>query len=200
MLATAARPQAGAAAMLRGPGRGFGGLRVELPAPDAGDPAGRGGRHAPSERSLSEDIFSERFLIRRPLLQALEADLAGAARAADRRARPHRRAVRGLSARGAVGLPDHHPRARHDPGRAAADRDHHQQPHARDPRRAQAPLLLPLGRLPHRPSASCRSSRCACPAWRNVCRARSWPSSRSCAGATCSSCRASPRPWTGPGR
>ncbi len=99
--------------------------------------------------SLAEDIFTERFLIRRPLLQALEAGLRRPAGAADRRARPHRRAVRGLPARGAVRLPDHHPRARHHQGRAAADRDHHQQPHARDPRRAQAPLLLPLGRLPH---------------------------------------------------
>ncbi len=36
--------------------------------------------------------------------------------AADRRARPHRRAVRGLSPRGAVRFPDHHSRDRHDQG------------------------------------------------------------------------------------
>ena len=53
----------------------------------------------------------------------------------------------------------------------------------------------PIGRARAR-----RSSGYACPASRTACRARSWPSSRSCAAATCSSCRASPRPWTGPGR
>ncbi len=67
--------------------------------------------------------------------------------AADRRAGPHRRAVRGLSARGAVRLPDHHPGDRHDQGSAAADRRPHLQPHARDPRRGQAALPVPLGRL-----------------------------------------------------
>ena len=71
----------------------------------------------------------------------------GRADPADRRARPHRRAVRGLPARSAVRLPGDDPRARHDQGRADADRHHHLQPHARDPRRAEAPLLLPLGRL-----------------------------------------------------
>ena len=32
----------------------------------------------------------------------------------------------------------------------AADRRHHEQPHARDPRRAEAPLPVPLGRLSRR--------------------------------------------------
>ena len=83
----------------------------------------------------------------------------GRAGPADRRARPHRRAVRGLSARGAVRLPGDDSRARHDQGGADADRDHHLQPHARDPRRAEAPLLLSLGRLSRPASASSRSSR-----------------------------------------
>ena len=39
---------------------------------------------------LSHDVFSERFLIKRPLLQALEAGRQRRAGAADRRARPHR--------------------------------------------------------------------------------------------------------------
>ena len=63
--------RAGAPAMLRGPRRRLGGLRVELSAPDARDPAGRGGRRASTATASPHDIFAERFLIRRPLLQAL---------------------------------------------------------------------------------------------------------------------------------
>ena len=40
---------------------------------------------------LESDVFSERYLIKRPLLQALEPDPARRAGAAHRRARPHRR-------------------------------------------------------------------------------------------------------------
>ena len=46
---------------------------------------------------LSSDIFAERYLIKRPLLQALEPGVAGSAGAADRRTRPRRRSVRGVS-------------------------------------------------------------------------------------------------------
>ncbi len=74
----------------------------------------------------------------------------GPAGIADRRARPHRRAVRGLSAGAALRFPGDDPGDRHDPRRAAADRGHHLEPHPRDPRRAEAPLLLLLGRLPDR--------------------------------------------------
>ena len=41
--------------------------------------------------------------------------------------------------------------------RRAADHAHHQQPHARDPRRAEAPLPVPLGRLSRPSSASSTS-------------------------------------------
>ena len=47
---------------------------------------------------LSSDIFAERFLIKRPLLQALDAPKGAGAGAADRRTGPHRRSVRGLPA------------------------------------------------------------------------------------------------------
>ena len=58
------------------------------------------------------------MLIERPLLQALTQDaLAGAP---DRRARPRRRAVRRLPARGAGREPADDPRARHGQGRAGA--------------------------------------------------------------------------------
>ena len=83
----------------------------------------------------------------------------GRAGAADRRARPDGRTVRGLSAGSAVGFPDHHPGDRHDQGRRAADRHRHLEPDARDPRRAEAALLLLLGRLSRRRRASWRSCR-----------------------------------------
>ena len=58
------------APVLRGPGRQHRGLRVELPAPDARDPAARGARRG--RRATAHDIFGPEFLIKRPLLQALE--------------------------------------------------------------------------------------------------------------------------------
>jgi len=47
--------------------------------------------------ALARDIFDERFLIRRPLLQALEPDVTGPAVLLIDEAGPHRRAVRGPS-------------------------------------------------------------------------------------------------------
>src|SRR3546814_2156392 len=49
--------------------------------------------------------------------------------------------------RSPVRLPGHQPGAGPDEGGHAADRHHHVEPDPRDPRRAEAPLLLPLGRL-----------------------------------------------------
>jgi MoxR-like ATPase len=49
------------------------------------------------------------------------------------------------------------PELGYHPGRGAAHRRHHHQPHPRDPRRAEAPLPLPLGRLSGRASANSRS-------------------------------------------
>ena len=91
------------------------GLRVELPGADGGDPHRRGRRARADRDALTEELFSERFLIRRPLLEAMEPQDGRAAGAADRRARPHRRALRGLPARGALRLPGDDPRARHHP-------------------------------------------------------------------------------------
>ena len=62
-------------------------------------------------RRAQEGRFSREFLLRRPLLEALEHD--GAGRPADRRDRPRRRRVRGVPARVPLGLPGHDPRARH---------------------------------------------------------------------------------------
>ena len=84
--------------------------------------------------------------------------------AADRRDRPRRRGVRGLPARDPVRLPGHGPRDRHDPRRAPAARDPHVEPDPRGPRRAQAPLPLPLDRLPDGRRRNTRSCSPAYPA------------------------------------
>ena len=149
---------------------------------------------------LAADLFSERFLIRRALLQAIDPGGAGAAGAADRRARPRRRAVRGVPAGGAVGLPDHDSRVRHHQGEGAADR-------RADVATARAKYTTPssgaasiTGSAFPTPSASTRSCNGACPARRRRCRARSSASSRRCATSSCSSCRASPKRSSGPAR
>ena len=62
--------------------------------------------------ALEEQLYNERFLLKRALLQAIDHRGETAAGAVDRRDRPRRRRVRGLPARDAVRLPDHHSRAR----------------------------------------------------------------------------------------
>ena len=101
------------------------------------------------------DIFNERFLIRRPLLEALEPHAEGAPilliDELDRTDEPFEAYLLEVLSDFQVTIPE----TRHDQGGADADRDHHLQPHARDPRRAEAALLLPLGRL-SRPQARAR--------------------------------------------
>ena len=89
--------------------------RLAVPDPAASDIEAEREPDDVRER-LAGDLFSPRFLIRRALLQAIDPAQPRAAGAADRRARSRRRALRGLPARGAVRLPDHHPGARHDQG------------------------------------------------------------------------------------
>ena len=48
------------------------GVRVELRAADDRDPARRTAATATSKAALADDLFSERFLIARPLLQAID--------------------------------------------------------------------------------------------------------------------------------
>ncbi len=64
-----ARHPADPAAVLRGDRRRRGALRVELPAPAAEHPAGR---RAAARTLREEDLFGPDYLIRRPLLRALE--------------------------------------------------------------------------------------------------------------------------------
>ena len=138
----------------------------------------RSGCSRPAARptgASAHDIFGTDFLIRRPLLQALEVDRRRRPGAADRRDRPRRRGVRGVPARDPVRLPGHGPGDRHDQGGAAAAGDPHLQPDPRGPRRAQAPLPLPLDRLPDRAEgvrdrarARARGARAARPRGRRV--------------------------------
>ena len=80
------RRAADPAAVLRGPRRVQGALRVELQEAAAAHP-GRPRRHeARLGRPSQDDIFTEEFLLTRPLLEAIRAD--GARRAAHRRGRP----------------------------------------------------------------------------------------------------------------
>ena len=88
------------------------------------------GAHALDPRTAERELFTETFLIKRPLLRAIEQTRDAAAGAAHRRDRSRRRGVRGLPARAAVRLSDHHPRARHDPRGRAAGRRHHLEPDA----------------------------------------------------------------------
>ena len=104
---------------------------------------------AVDSKDMAKNVFSEKYLIRRPVLDALPARTARAG-LPDRRTRPHRRGVRGVPARSPLRFPGHDSGNRHDQGRRAADRHHHLQPHARNPRCAQAALPLSLGRLSRR--------------------------------------------------
>ena len=155
VLATALEAPADPPAMLRRSRRRLGGLRVGLRPPDDRDPPRRGSRGGP-RRDRKHDLF-------RPVSDQAAAVAGAGARprrragAADRRARPHRRAVRGLSPRAPLRFSGDDPRDRHDPRRAAADRHHHLEPHPRDPRRVEAALLLLLGRLSERRRASSKS-------------------------------------------
>ena len=166
-------------------------LRLGLLAPAAGAAGGRGRRR--------------RGRAVRPPVPAAPAAAGGArirsdaaGRAADRRGRPRRRRVRGVPAGVPVGLRGHDPRARHDRRRAAADRGADLQPHARAARRAQAPLPVPLDRLPvarararDRRARGCRR----CPSGSPRGSSAPW---RGCASrATCTSSRASARRSSG---
>jgi len=95
---------------------------------------------------LSSDIFAERYLIKRPLLQALEPDVAGPPvllidelDRADEAFEAYLLEIQRFSG--------DDPRTRHRKGAGAADRHHHLEPYPRNSRRAEAPLSLSLGRL-----------------------------------------------------
>ena len=103
-----------------------------------------------SREGLGQDIFSERFLIRRPLLQALEGDLSAPPvlliDELDRTDEPFEAYLLEVLSDFQVTIPE----IGTIKAERAADRHHHLQPHARDPRCGEAPLPVPLGRLSER--------------------------------------------------
>jgi len=97
---------------------------------------------------LLAEIFSPDFLIARPLLQAVQQSRDGQAPVLliDELDRSDE-GIRGVSAGAAFGFSDLDSRAGHRARRGAAGRRDHVEPHARDSRRAQAPVPLLLGRI-----------------------------------------------------
>ena len=139
------------------------------------------------------------------LLRALSAEapaargdqLRRAAGAADRRGRPRRRGVRGLSARAAVRLPDVDSGTRHR-ARDVRGRSSSSRPTARAscPTRCAAAASTSTSTIPSS-RRSWRSSRCARRQRPASSRARSSSSCRACAAWTCRRSPASPRRSTG---
>ena len=188
-LATRSRRAADPPPVLRGARRLARRLRVELPAPAPPHPR-RAGGHGLRGGAL-------RPRVPHPAAAARGDRLRRAGRAAHRRDRSRGRGVRGVPARGPLGLPDHDPGARHDPRAAQAGGRPHLEPHARAARRAQAARALPLDRASvdrargrDRPAARPRR-------FRSVSRRRRPRSSAGCAGSTSRSRPALPRRSTG---
>ena len=100
-------------AVLRRPRHHARGLRVGLRAAAARAAHPRGGRRRWIATRARRELYSEAFLIKRPLLQAIDPNRTQAGGAADRRDRSRRRGVRRLPARAAGRIPDHDSRARH---------------------------------------------------------------------------------------
>ncbi len=103
---------------------------------------------AVDRQAAARELFDARFLIKRPLLQALSGD--GARRPVlliDELDRADEE-FEGFLLELLADLPDHDPRARDDPRGRSADRHHHVEPDARAARRPQAALPLLLDRLP----------------------------------------------------
>ena len=177
-LARRARHAADPPAVLRGDRRRRGAVRVELPAPAAQHPA----RRLAAARTLGEEeLFGPDYLIRRPLLRALEHP--GPRPAVllideiDRADDDFEAFLLELLAEASVTIPEIGTIARDAPADHRADL----QPHARPARRGQAPLPVPLDRLPEpaargrdRPPPGARAPRRR---WR--CRSRT--PSRACA-------------------
>ena len=149
--------------------------------------------------ALSEDdLFGPDYLIRRPLLRALEHP--GPRPAVllideiDRADDDFEAFLLELLGEAAVTIPE----LGHGARDASAGDRAHLEPHARPARRGQAPLPVPVDRLPERRSARSRSCAAACKGAsddaRRPGRARG---RRGCATATCRSRRGSPRRSTG---
>ena len=123
---------------------------------------------------IEAQIFSEDYLLERPLLSAIRRKTV--ARAAGRRSRPRRRGIRSVPARALVGLPGDDPRIRHDYRALDPARRADLQRHARTVGRAAPPLPLSLSRLSRRRSRSGHSAQPPAQPRRRIlpCRSRAW--------------------------
>ena len=95
----------------------------------------------------NRELFSEEFLIRRPLLQALDHNGKPPVLLIDEIDRAGR-GIRRIPVGAALGLPGDDPRARYRSRHYPTDCHRDLQPYPRAARRAQAPLSLLLDRLP----------------------------------------------------
>jgi hypothetical protein len=161
------------------------------------------GADQPPGREVEREVYQDRYLIRRPLLQALQAPAPGAVLLideVDRADEPFEAFLLEYLGEYQVSIPEIGTvRAPCHAG------DHpHQQPHPRPQRRRQAPLPLPLARLPrarartrHRAAQVPQASAGAVAAGGRVCRPPAQP-------AVCqrlpARARALPRAWSGPRR
>ena len=193
------RQAPGAAAVLRRPRRRRRGLRMELRAADDRDPARRIGRPSRSRPALARHLHDT--------LPAEAPDPRGAgaagrhrAGAADRRARPRRRAVRGVPARSPRRVPGDDSRAR--PGARRSRRPSSSSRRtgpARSTTRSSAAACI-TGSDTRTRSASSPSSCASARRRRRRSRGRSSRSRSGCARSTSSRRPASPRRSTGPRR
>ena len=148
-------------------------------------------------------LYRERVPAQAPAVagaDARSAEPGRAARAPDRRNRSRRRAVRSVPARIAVGFPGVDTRIRHGARGAAAARRDDVEPHARGPRRVEAPLPVSVDRLSRARSANSRSSRRARRKPAPSCRRAPSRSCTSCARSICSRRPASRKRSTGAAR
>ena len=152
---------------------------------------------AADRHALTEELFSERFLIRRPLLEAMQPQDGGPPvlliDELDRTDEPFEAFLLEALSDFQVTIPELGTIQR----RGAADRHPHLEPHPRGARRAEAALPLPLGRLSRLRPRARDPARARAGGDRGAVAARWWPSCSGCAPRICSRSRASPRRSTG---
>ena len=102
--------------------------------------------HAMDRAAAARELFTESFLIKRPLLQALEPRERPPVLFIDED-RSRGRGVRGIPAGVALRLPGDDPRAGDDSRVASSGSNHHLKPHTRSSRRTEAALPVCLDRL-----------------------------------------------------
>ena len=189
-----ARAPADPAPVLRGHRHQPGPLRVGLRPPDAADPGPvRAAARRRGRRSTPSSV--PKFLLERPLLDAVRAgdEAVLLVDEVDRADDEFEAFLLELLSDFQITIPEIGTIA----AETAAARGAHLQPHPRAARRAQAPLPLPLGRLPGRRARGGDRAGPRCPASPKPWPARSSPPSTGSASSTWTSHPGWPRPSTG---